>query len=445
MKKLSFVVLLIVPVFILGMDAPLEKQAPSEGTKQLFYSVLPKDVCGKIAAAKTAMEPIALTDRRNYVHNRSYWGETLRMSASWNTLTLIPRFSLWEHQLWYCSSHTRMNFRFDNDTSHDCNEFSFNGPRLNSQVFFDGPNNDGGRHNGIILVGHTFDLPTDKNPQAVRQTKFYLFKQHGVHVAEYKGVQKRIETGRMDNLAIQYQEFPYVSEPLEGHTLEFCALAPHKRGLIATTAMGNNHLHVFNFESFENETDKTKPDQSFKVAMLARAAHVPLFSRLAWIYGRTLLGITDTNELYVIALEREETTQPRITCYKQKTLKKFKNFCLGRPDDHHKVLLCDTENNLYTVNLKHRSATGAYVLKPLMEKIEAKKEAVKLEHAIDRLWAYDGKVAAMELRSAECTFFNMLQATWTSEMINKELHELKKRNQVEQIFEEYTLELQKES
>lgn len=459
MKKIVLIALLMVNAI---------RAAELASVPQLQYSILPRDICSLIAKYKTGYEIFDVENREDKIHFNKHTGEQLRMSATWNTATLIPDSHLMEHQLWI----GYQKYRFDNDTTHDCNEFLLEKPiGLGAKIMFDGPNNDTdsegkieGRAGGVILVGKSDDpTRTDKEKQ---KTEFFLFKQHNIDVRNYNkgnldGIQQKVQTNRTEGFAFVYYNFPYVSEPLFGQSLDFCALAPHARGLVATTdASGVHHLHVFNFKHVPNITDPAKPDQSFEVKMLAHASNIPLFSRLAWIYGRTLLGITNQNELYVVALKEENGKQPSIECFKQKTEKKFKNFCLRRPDDHHEVFLCDTENKLYTANLKRRNVAGAFFFKLIHEKKEIKEgETVKTAKTIpqllpvDRVWAYDTTVMTMELKSARCSLFKTVSVD-APHLINKKLHEMKNKydeqkaavvqlidNNPVQVFEEYTLTL----
>lgn len=406
-----------------AMDIPMDQQEVQKIEKnqaQLPYFILPRDICLKVARMKTDQEQVALASRKEVSHSRHYWSEQLRMSATWNSTQMIPDSHFWEHQLWF-SDRGELYFRFDNDTSHDCNEFHFEDCPRENKIAFDGPNNESesGRENGVVLVGHSYQH-ADGN-----RTQFYLFKQHGKAVREYTGVQEKRATDRGEGFVLKYQNFPYVSEPFYGHTFDFCALAPHTRGIIATTDdKGAHHLHVFNYKYIANETDKTKADQEFKVERLATLANAPLFKRLAWIYGRTLLGITGANELYVVVIKEDEKNQPRIICYKQKISLPIINFCLVRPDNHHKVVLCDAMKKLYSCNLKYLNERGAFSLKPIKEN----DEVIKFDRAVDRLWAYEDRLTVMDISSSTCTFFNTAQAAWTEQMINRRLQELKEKH-----------------
>ncbi len=411
-------------------------ELPTVPPPPLQYTILPRDMCSLVAKYKTGYEMFDVESREDRDHyDIRQSSEHLCMSATWNTATLIPDSHLMEHQLWI-GSH---RYRFDNDTTHDCNEFLLAEPiELDAKIMFDGPNNDTdsegkieGRAGGVILVGKSND-PTG-TPKEKQKTVFFLFKQHNCDVRDYKGIQKTMETARGEGRAFCYRGFPYVSEPLLGHSLDFCALAPHKRGLIATTnTKGVHYLHLFDYEYVPNDTNSSKPDQAFNVKMVVSAPGVPLFARLAWIYGRTLLGLTNQNELYIVALKQENGKQPTLECFKQKAEKKFKNFCLRRPHDHHEVFLCDTKNKLYTANLKRRNVAGALIFKLIHEKKEIKEgETVKIAQIIpqlppvDRVWAYDTTVMTMNLESIRCSLFT-LRAQDNTEFINRILHEMKK-------------------
>lgn len=432
-------------------------ELPSVPPPPLQYTILPRDMCVLISEFKTGCELFDLENRKDEIHyDMSCSPEQLRMSATWNTATLIPDSHLMEHQLWFSNK----LFRFDNDTSHDCNEFHMDtiiGKK--EKIMFDGPNNDGGRHGGVILIGRS-NVPDEKDKDK-QKTEFYLFKQHNCDVRGYKGVMRTKSTTRAEGRAFNYMNFPYMSAPLPHQTLDFCALAPHKRGLIATTdAQEVHHLHVFDYEFLLNDINPMMLDQAFAVKMRVSASGVPLFTRLAWIYGRTLLGITNQNELYVVAINEQAGNAPTIQCFKQKTEKKFKNFCLRRPHDHHEVFLCDTENKLYTANLKRRNGAGALIFKLIHEKKEIKEgETVKITKTIpqllpvDRVWAYNNTVMTMELKNGRCSLFKMASVD-AVEFINKKLHEMKNKydeqkaavvqlidNNPVQIFEEYTLTL----
>lgn len=443
MKKIILITLLMVYAIRAAELAPV---AP------LRYTILPRDVCALVAKYKTGYELFDVEKREDRGHYENHTHEQLRMSTTWNTATLIPDSHLMEHQLWFSDK----LFRFDNDTTYDCNEFDMD-TRIGQKekIMFDGPNNDGGRHGGVILIARS-NAP-DENEKDKQKTEFYLFKQHNCDVRDYKGVMRTTSTTRAVRRAFNYKNFPYISAPLPHQSLDFCALAPHNRGLIATTdAQGVHHLHVFDYEYKLNDTNPMMLDQAFACRKNPLSASgVPLFTRLAWIYGRTLLGITNQNELYVVAIKEEDGKQPLIECFKQKTEKKFKNFCLRRPHDHHEVFLCDTENKLYSANLKRRTLAGAFVLKLIHGHKLNKAKAVSELLPVDRVWAYDNTLMTMNLQNIRCSLFT-LSAHDNTEFINRILHEMKNKddqqktaavqvidNNPVQAFEEYTLTLKK--
>lgn len=414
--------------------------------QELKYDILPKEMC---LALCNKLSPEVTILRNDFRYHASNLVENVWMSATWNTGQMTPE-DLFEHQMWVGTDNNRSRFRFDNDSTHDCNEFYFDEYLGgDTKIIYDGPNNDGGKNGGVILVGHSYR----KNYYDEYQTVIYLFKQHNMNIMDYKGVQPKKTTNRIGGATLVYNQFPYVSPAQIGHKLDFCALAPCQRGIVATTDReGVHHLHAFDYTCTENKTDQTKPDQSFIVTQIASCKGTPLFKRFAWVYGRTLVGISDQNELYVIVLKEAAGEQSTIEVYKQKVAKKFKNICVGRPSNHHEVILCDEEDNLYYVNLKCRATNGGFSFKLIQERIpsnsyrsiEAKKylpDGTRLVNPdlkpVDRVWLYENKLTTVALNASShgssiVRQYNLDKKIWTPEGINYQVHEIKKEIEKEQ-------------
>lgn len=450
--------LVIVPLVLIGME-PMTSDSPKKNAQNpIFFGT---DIPEKVAVYKRIAEPIMACKESELVRYKDdVYSELLLQSESWSTtqMSLITKNPLLEHQLWVSKS----GFRFDNDTTHDCNELG--NPLSNGQdlVVYDGPNNDvspgqTGQHNGVILVGHSY-----RSARGVPQTVFHLFKQHGVDVKKYQGIQKKVKTNRSDSQALKYGEFPFTSMRLPGHTITLCAIASGRRGAITTVDEAKqHHLHVFDYTYEENTTDRDKPDQLFDAQIKVVAHNIPSFKRLAWLYGKTLLGITTRNELYVVAVNLPDNTSelPTITCIQQQTSKKFKDIALGRPDSHHELVLVDEQNQLYYTNLKDRiGVNGVFLLKKITEKpathTKSKKQKVAIftdkernsEPWIDKVWMYGDKIGIMWAHQVyrldfrlmrwpeekKLQFLSLYQAGWNAAVVNGKLHELYAKHKTEQ-------------
>lgn len=377
-----------------------------EAAKRLPLS---RDLCAKIATIKSMKNPIVATTEQSYVWTSEGWDEKQVFSKTWLSTTMTPEV-LFEKQLWVSEEGASIEVRFDNDTSHDCNIFRFQNLGTNHHIGYDGPNNDGdksaieGSHKGVILMLHSYDCPHNG-----RRSRFYLFKQHGISAKEYQGVQKKVTTSGLHGYALTYQGFPYASEPLAGHNgSKVVALASKQRGIIGTVdGYNRQHLHAFEYDYEKNETDASKSDQFFTVRMIAHAHGVPEFKRLAWLYGKTLLGLCCQNNLYVVTVDEKTHA---IVCHKQKTDKKFKDFALGRPYSHHEMVLVDEQNQLYYANLKyHKSHGRGFLYKKIINRIipedqtskKAKADNPKSELScseIKRIWMYGDLVGLHQAR-----------------------------------------------
>lgn len=455
--KSIFIALLSVSFGIISMEPMLVDQAKKEKSDDQEYKLLGKEFCQKIATIKQSEADITAYKEGELIpYNHDSHPESLFESATWCTTNMSHSNSvpLLEHQLWVSKYVQLPLVRFDNDTTRDCNEFG--NPFSNGKDLFcyDGPNNDvspgqEGRHNGVILVGHSYTSSSGKP-----QTVFHLFKQHGMHVRDYKGIQARIKTNGGSHEAFEYDQFPFTSERLDGHTITLSALAGGKRGAIATfDAQGQHHLHVFDYTYKENSTDKHEPDQSFETRIIAVGQNVPPFKRLAWLYGKTLVGISKNNELYIVAvnLPQNGLAQGTVSCVKQKTQKKFKDVALGRPFNHHEMILVDDKDQLYYSNLKERiSLNAAFLLKKITEKADAKNNCSKVARSadaqktsepwIDKVWIYGEKIGIMRAHKAyrldysqpgwrwpvekNMQFLSLAQAGWNAGIVNKNLCEL---------------------
>lgn len=420
--KYITLVLLLSHCSMKAMELPRDQQ-DKNNTRNQQYTILPTDVCAKIAAYKSeidgpAVETIKMikmscpTGNNNALH---------RISATWNSL--IPqsspdeRHNWWDHQFRYqknmVGAYTFSSvLHFDAITTHDYNEFIFDKvrregghPAIELKAQFDGPNNDGGPDGGVVLVADSYFGRYD------RKTRFYLFKLRGksstgqeLPLPVYRGVLKRFK-------------FPKDHRPKDQY-LDFCALAPYKRGIIAShTSYYMPYLNVFEYEHDAHATNHAAPDQSFKIKMLASVCEGPRFIRLAWVYGRTLLGLAQDQQLYVVALDEHEGKTSIRFC-RQKLGKKITNFCLARPHNHHIVFLCDDQNNIYTANLKHRDRKGAIAMNLLTNK--GQKVSNGLER-IDRMWAYEDRLALMDTLNMKVLLFTLNQKNWTGQNVNEVL------------------------
>lgn len=454
MKSLLYAAALF-PLVLISME-PMAVDTKKAKDDQK-YPIFRQSFCEGIAGVKRAEASlVAYKESELISYNDDVYEEFLLQSESWSTTELseVTKNPLLEHQLWFARD--GKGFRFDNDTTNDCNNFDnpFYDEVGENLVSFDGPNNDvnqgqHGRDNGVILVGQTYE-----SNNGTPQTIFHLFKQHGIRTKDYQGIQQKIRTNRNEACALSYDTFPYTSDRLVGHTLILAALAAKKRGAIATVDEENkHHLHVFEYTHKENTTNKEEPDQLFAAKIVATANNVPHFKRLVWLYGKTLLGITNKNELYVVALNvpANTTQKATISCIKQQTQKKFKDFALGRPYNHHEMVLVDENDQLYYTNLKERTGpNAAFVLKKINEKKTETKKG-KSSHVtapanaertsepwIDKVWIYDNKIGVMWKHQVyrldfslmrwpeekNLQFLSLHQAGWNAAIVNKKLHEL---------------------
>lgn len=405
MKKIVLIALLIVCA---------TRAAELASVPQLHYTILPRDICALVAKYKTGYELFDLENREDATHSRNYYSEQLRMSATWNTATLIPDSLLMEHQLWFSTR----KFRFDNDTTHDCNEFQMDTSMGHKEkIMFDGPNNDGGPGAGVVLIADSY---FGKRDQSDRKTRFYLFKQHGTEKKDSSGAQQAVVFPGQQIARRAYDGFPNRFKVprddrdyrTKGQYLDFCALAPYKRGIIASRSVYYTpYLNVFEYEHAANHA---APDQAFEVKMLASVCGGPRFARLAWVYGRTLLGLTQDQQLYVVALDEHEGKTSIRFC-PQKTDKKITNFCLARPHNHHIVFLCDDQKNMYTANLKHRNRLGAIAMNMLTH--QGKPLSHGLER-VDRMWVYEDRLALMDTAKMKVLLFALNQQDWTGQRVN---------------------------
>ncbi len=338
------------------MDAPLKRLA-SKQTSIDAENKVSKDALIESIISRSKGDLLSAQDP---IVSKVYSHEWIFTSNTWKTLTFVG--DLPEHQLWFgvaspqetdIDKTSYLRFRFDNDTTQDCNEFWLPYATDNC-IEFDGPNNDGGPANGVILVGRSY--VHDGAPETV----FYLFKQHGLSAKDYRGPKKIVETQRSTQRAFWYHGFPFSTEPIRGHTLTHVALAGARRGLIGTCdAKGVHHLSVFDYVC-KPHADDTQSDHSFEIEYIAHAANAPHFKKIGWIYGKTLLGITRDNELYIIALDipAHQNSWGQLRFIKQKTARVFKDFAISRPDVQHEVLLIDESNHIFHINLKQIGMRG---------------------------------------------------------------------------------------
>lgn len=438
--KYITVVLLLSYCAINGMELPAAQQK-KDNPVEPKYTILPKVLCEMIGVYKTEIEGPVIQSKKKLAMSCPDDPNILkRMSLSWNSL--IPKSSadgrcnLWEHQLLYHKNYVgafkfNSSVQFDTISTGDFNQFIVDKvrregehPTIHFKAMFDGPNNDGGTATGVVLVADSYFGERD------RKTCFYLFKQHGLSSRNYSGVQEKV-TSPDGSDRLVYRGFPnrfklpkddqdYYSKD---RNLDCCALAPHKRGIIAShTTYYMTYLNVFEYEHTANTTDLGAPDQSFKVNMLAMHSGGPRFIKLAWIYGRTLLGLSwdphsKDQQLYVIALDEKEGKTSIRVC-PQKIGKKITNFCLARPFNHHLVFLCDDQKNIYYANLKYRDRKGAISLKPLMH--DGQKISAELER-VDKMWAYEDRFALMDAENMKVLLFTLGQKDWTAQKVNEVL------------------------
>lgn len=453
--KTILITLLISPMILVSMEPMVVDQRKQDKSDEQEFNSFPKKYCAQIAALKQKNAGVAAYIEGELIpYNYDSRPESLFESATWCTTNMSNSNSVLEHQFWVSKYAKQPLLRFDNDTTNDLNRFG--NPLSNGEDLFcyDGPNNDvnpgqEGRHNGVILIGHSY-----KSTQGIPQTVFHLFKQHGISAQDYKGVQPKIKTHGGSHQALEYDQFPFTSDRLVSHTLILTALAAKKRGAIATfDGEKKHHLHIFEYTYKENTTDEDEADQIFKTKMVATAKGTPHFKRLAWLYGKTLIGITNQNELYVVALNLPANVSQKatISCIKQKTSKGYKDLALGRPDNHHELVLVDEKDQLYYTNLKeHQGPNAAFVLKKITEKNATTKKGKSQKVAtsadaektsepwIEKVWIYGDKVGLMWKHKVYRLDFNLMRwpeeknlqflslyhAGWNAGVVNKKLCEL---------------------
>lgn len=411
MKKLFLLVSFSIGSFT--MEPMVADQLKKEEDKKIEWP-LPKELCAKIAALKTSEYPVIAQCGQSHTWYSQGITELQAFSKSW-LKTRMTSANLFENQFWFSCADGDEYFtvRYDNDTVSDNNIFKCKKTGQPKLIGYDGPNNDGdtgdkveGASLGVILVVYTY-----QQEDLRWGTKFYLFKQHGISSQEYKGVQKKIPGIKKGIVALEYpQGFPYQSEQLAGQIGAF-ALASKDRLIVETVDNGEIHLNVFEYTYAQNDSDPSKPDQLFTTQLIASAHGLPKFKRLVWLYGKTLLGLTKENELYVLAVDDKMHT---ILCFKQKTDRTFKDFALGRPYSQHEMVLVDEQNQLYYVNLKYTAHNGTRLLyKKVLEtaaqikrskKAKADPEKPSLSHSeIKRVWIYDDLVGLQQSKPHEST------------------------------------------
>lgn len=415
--KNFFLIVVFFPIGLFSMEPILVDQ-----TRQIVQSdnsacLLPKDVCAKIAVYKTMGYPIIAVCDRTYPAYINGWPETLCLSSSW-LKTRVPNKDLMENQVWFSQKNNGLLFRYDNDETNDCNEF--NVPRLgdNQIVCYDGPNNERdtkdsieGARNGVIVVGHSYLMPN-----GVWSSQFYLFKQHGVSAKEYTGPQQKIKTTRAHGYALKYEEFPYQSTPLRGHKICTVALASRDKIAVLTENESKDfHLNVYAYDFTPNTIDPTKPDQSFTTQLIAHAQNMPNFKHLAWLYGKTLIGLTADGKLYTMAVDGKSGT---IRLFLQKTDRPFKDFALGRPYSQHEMVLVDEKNELYYANLKYHDPHGrGFLYKKIVDlaasrtrkKNKSGQTRAKIsKSSIERVWIDNDAVGLQQADPASPIKFPMM-------------------------------------
>lgn len=418
-----------------AMELPHDQQEKNK-QKEQAYTILPADLCKKIGVYKSEIDGPAIEAAEMIKMSCPIDNALHRMSATWNSL--IPQShpdgncDLWEHQLTYRKNYARgFNFRsvlhFDTITTGDFTTFTIDKerregehPSIEFKAMFDGPNNDGGPGAGVVLIADSY---FGKRDQSDRKTRFYLFKQHGTEKKDSSGAQQAVVFPGQQIARRAYDGFPNRFKVprddrdyrTKGQYLDFCALAPYKRGIIASHSVYYTpYLNVFEYEHAANHA---APDQAFEVKMLASVCGGPRFTRLAWVYGRTLLGLTKDQQLYVVALdEHEEKTSIRFC--PQKTDKKITNFCVARPHNHHIVFLCDDQKNMYTANLKHRNRLGAISMNMLTHKGKPLSDGLE---RVDRIWAYEDRLALMDTVKMKVLLFALVQQSWTAQNVNEVL------------------------
>jgi hypothetical protein len=390
------------------MEPMIIDQGKKEEDKKVQLPI-PRELCAKIAALKTSKYPVIAQCHQSHDWKSIGVTELQVFSKSWLKTRMTPK-NLFENQLWVHLDNLLksrygndfLQVRFDNDKIGDNNFFKCKKYPGGVIIGYDGPNNDGdqgdaieGAAKGVILMVYSCGVEESQG------SRFCLFKQHGISSQEYKGVQKKIPGIKNGTVALEYENgFPYQSEPLAGQLGAF-ALASKDRLIVETVDNSETHLNAFEYTYVQNDSDPSKPDQSFTTKLIASAHGLPKFKRLVWLYGRTLMGLTKENELYVLAVDDKMHT---ISCFKQKTDRKFKDFALGRPYSQHEMVLVDEQNQLYYANLKYTAHIGtrflykkileaAAQIKPGPKKAKADPQTPSLSHSeIKRVWIYNDLV-----------------------------------------------------
>lgn len=461
--KYALLILMSACLMAKGMDHLMvdHEQKQKDAVKKWL---LPKELCAKIAAIKSNSFPVIVQCDSSYSWRSEGVSEVQVFSKTWLTTRMTSQ-NLFEKQLWVRESagiftprcgNDSLQFRFDNDAVADNNYLICKKLGPSPFIGYDGPNNDGdegskieGASHGVILMCYSYKL------NDIWNARFYLFKQHGISSQEYSGVQKKIPGIKKGIVALEYEEFPYRSEPLVGQKGMLFALASKDRGILLTKDDSEKfYLHVFEYTFTPNKTDPCKPDQSFTTKMIARAEGVPQFKRIAWLYGKTLVGLSSENELYLIALDDKNHT---ISCFKQKTDRQFIDFALGRPYSQHEIVLVDQQNQLYYANLKfagsrthiwYKKIFEAAQLKSNQKKAKEDLQARSLSHSeIKRVWIYDDLVGLHQPKphnnlkpidygdrneDGYVNYISLRQNRLTAEAIAHELEELKNTKPVEE-------------
>lgn len=382
-----------------------------------LYDIMPKDVACIITNKIHNPDICCVEVEMNH-------GEALRMSNTWNTLQITHQ-SIFDHQFWWNQRGEDPVFRFDNDAVNDCNEFYIKFPSkkigreggrvqtiIPKAVRFDGPNHDGGEHKGVIAVAHTYnDLSGEKE---LMKTVFHLFKLHGCPAAENKGAwSKRQVPGRAHTHAIVHEKFPYTSDVFQNETFDYCALARKKMVALATEYKKeqemNHILRIFSY-TVQPMAENQKGEHAFQVERIAYASGAPKYKKLCWIYGKTLLGVTDANELQMITVDTGGIKE----FLTQKIPFKVKDIAVNQPDNQHEIILCDTDDNLYYAHLADKNAAGAIKYYKIYEKELQHVYRNPIDQAIDRVWYFKNKVGVLNITTGDTTLFYPNSYRWQS-------------------------------
>ena len=420
MRKIIVAVVLSMSfICLLSMEDPSEKKT--------LYDGLPKDLCALIQGRLSKPSFAAKN------HRRLGGNEYCCMSLTWNNIAMTEE-DLFDPQLWWIKEYrVKSRFRFDNDGTTDQNSIQCcgldNAKLLTTK--FDGPNHDGGEHRGVSVIGYTSES------EGKLQTILALFKLHS-ELEPYKGLQPKEEVEYFKHPRFMYDDFPYVSEPFENEKLDYCAIARRALCALATTHVPSNTqiLRIFSYAA-KTFLDGV-PDQEFDVKRQATIYGVPLFTKLCWLYGRNLLGVSSENKLYIIAVE-----DGKFECHLQKIPIAVKNIALNNPKNQHEVILCDTDDALYYAHLGKRSANGAFNYRCIYRNganlenmvLAEKQERPMIPWPIDRVWAFRDKLGLMNLNTQECVFIEPLinhaqNIQWTLDAINSWARDVRKKKEI---------------